>query len=160
MKTKTTIQEISHDELVDLLCTATYCSNCFYIVPKDMHDYYGTPIQSDEDSREDVWAKLLLNGKGIVVCDRQAHDEGEFYGGHVHHYNDFNNCMEYTITLKDIIKGLENAANGTFKIQGPDDVSLARNCFCSFDGINDSDFDLECAETLLQVIVYNEIIYG
>ena len=76
MKTKTTITELSHEDLVNLLSTATYGSSWLSCtVAKATSDSLDI---KEEDCREDVWAKALLAGFPVFLTDHQA--EGCTYG--------------------------------------------------------------------------------
>lgn len=66
MKTHTTIEEITHDDLVDLLSTSMYGSNYLgagYSYSSDLAEY---------DTHEDAMAAVLLKGGHIRVTDYQA----------------------------------------------------------------------------------------
>lgn len=159
MKTKTTITELNQEDLVDLLCTATYGSNwlgCFARVRT------GVKV-TDGDCIEDVWAKCLLAGHPIECTDYYA--EGEAYGT-LPHTMDENENVTYQVTLEDIMKGLQACADGTFSHTNYDDadngdseVSWIAECFQHFkDG--DGEMDQPEAEALMQVIMFGELIYG
>lgn len=147
MERNVTISNITHEDLVNLLSTATYGSSWLCICKKD--DV--SDLEKEDDCREDVWAKALLNGHSIEVRDYYA--EGSTYGDLPHHVdNDDDECGVYTLTLKDVIKGLEKCASHKEK--------WVRTCFNDLyeeDGYN---LDLPEAECLMQVIVFGEEIYG
>ena len=148
MKTKTTITEINHDDLVNLFSTATYGSSYFDVVKKKK-DYYGTELEDENDCREDAWAKILLAGKPVYVLD--YYSEEVAYGKLPHKWDEKRGAMKYTVTLDDIKKGLQKALdNGDWDAK------------CAFDLINDDscDLDLTEAENLLQIITFGETIYG
>ena len=148
MKTKTIITEITHDDLVNLLSTATYGSSYFYVMKKKK-DYYGTELEDENDCREDALAKILLAGKPVYVLD--FYSEGVAYGNLPHEWDEKRGAMKYTVTLEDIKNGILKA--------------LANGCLdsdCAYDLINDDacDLDLTEAENLLQIITFGEAIYG
>ena len=149
MKTHTTITDLTHEDLVDLLCTATYGSNWLEIwVP----DREGLDI-TDSDCREDVWAKALLAGKKIECIDHYA--EGEVYGdlGRVDEDED----GIYLIDLERVKKGLQSALDGTYPDEA-DTKSWARECAQHFiDG--EGEMDLPEAECLMQIIMFGDVIY-
>lgn len=149
MKTKTIIEEITHEDLVNLLSTATYGSN-WLGVDKVWEDYYGTELEDDNDCAEDTFAKVLLDGKFLIVSDFYAEDESEFYGDLPHLWNAYDECMEYRVTLDDIKRGLAKALdNGGWDAE------------CVFNLASESgNFDIVEAEELMQVIVFGEAIYG
>lgn len=149
MKTHTTITDLNHEDLVDLLCTATYGSSWLEIYCPDRE---GLSIQ-DGDCREDVWAKALLAGKKIEFIDHYA--EGEVYGslGRVDEDDD----GIYQIGIEDVRKGLQNALDGTYPDEA-DTKSWARMCAEHFiEG--EGEMDLPEAECLVQIIMFNDVIY-
>lgn len=149
MKTHTTITDLTQEDLVDLLCTATYGSSWLEIYAPDRD---GLDI-TDSDCREDVWAKALLDGRSIECIDHYA--EGEVYGdlGHVDEDED----GIYLIDLERIKKGLQSALDGTY----PDEAgtkSWARECAQHFiDG--EGEMDNPEAECLMQIIMFGDVIY-
>ena len=159
MKTKTTITELNQEDLVDLLCTATYGSNwleCY------AHDKEGVEI-TEQDCLEDVWAKCLLAGKEISCIDHYA--EGEIYGDKkkASVSEDEEESVCYLITLDDIMKGLQASADGTFHIgygDGNSERAWLKECFDHFADQDRMEMDQPEAEALMQVIMFNELIYG
>lgn len=154
MKTRTIIEELSQEDLVDLLCTATYGSNwleCY------AHDKEGVDI-TEQDCLEDEWAKCLLAGKQIACIDHYA--EGEIYGDKKNAVvsEDGDESVCYLITLDDILEGLAKCADGT-TADSNDDKAYLLTCFNTFKE-NDGGMDLPQAEALMQVIMFNELIYG
>lgn len=146
MKTKTIITELTQEELVDLLCTATYGSLWLSIWAPDQDDA-GINF---EDCEEDRWAKVLLAGKKIRCTDHYA--ESCVYGEN----EDINICeegeVEYNISLQDIKDGLQKCADG-------DAGSWCLTCFNTFRE-NDGGLDNPQAEYLMQIILFGELIYG
>lgn len=159
MKTKTIIEELNQEDLVNLLCTATYGSNwleCY------AHDKEGVDITED-DCLEDDWAKCLLAGKEISCIDHYA--EGEIYGDKKNAVvsDDGDETVCYLISLDDVLDGLNKCADGTFKHgddeYGQRDVRWLAKCFRHF--VNeDAEFDACEADALMQVIMFGELIYG
>lgn len=78
MKTTTKISEISKEDLVNLLATATYGSEYIDIDWVNEEEYLKTKEKGD--CREDTYARMLLNGFKIEVRDYSAEDETDFYG--------------------------------------------------------------------------------
>lgn len=154
MKTKTIITELTQEDLVNLLCTATYGSNWLSCYAPDRE---GVDITED-DCLEDEWAKCLLAGKKITCTDYNA-DEGEHYGT-LEHYTEEDGQTSYLVSLQDIINGLQKCADGTSKDADKyaDKGFLAR---CYNDFVNDGDnWDYVEADALMQVILFGELIYG
>lgn len=147
MKTKTIITGITHDDLVTLFSTATYGSEYLGIEYKK-EDYYGTNLEEEGDCMEDVWAKILLAGKSVEVVDYYA--EGDKYGNLPCTFDEDENA-HYTITLKDIEKGIEKAL---------DKEGWERKCATHLIEEESLEFDLYEAEALLQMITFGEVIYG
>lgn len=155
MKTRTVIEGITHDDLVNLFSTACYGSSY-------LDSSYDEAVECDEgDCHEDVIAKILLNGGSVIVTDYYA--EGCQYGTLPRKVDDVFDGVSYTVTLKDIEAGLSKAADGTFNSQSEafveDERRFARKAFVSFQS-EACDFDLTYAECLMQIILFNEIIYG
>ena len=162
MKTKTNITEITHDDLVDLLSTAT-CGSSWLET--------WTPAKIREkldikpgDCREDVQAKALLARHHIMATDHYA--EGETYGDvcetEFDDPDDGDGSVHYRIDLDRVEEGIENAIDGTFK--GDDDEKeFAAECALHFIEEcrgHSTDFDITEADALMQIIMFNEIIYG
>ena len=148
MKTKVQILELSHEDIVELLSTATYGSYIFTF-DYDKTKYANVCEFKANDCAEDVAAKILLAGGEIGIIDRYAEDADDHYGDLTAHYDDGE--MIYSLNLKDLIHGLNAAAKKS---------AWVRKCFNSFVNYEDGDFDLLRAETLLQVIAFGEEIYG
>ena len=156
MKTKTTITELTHDDLVNLFSTALYGSS--YLSA----DYEESVEHDEKDCFEDILANILLHGGCIKVND--YYSEGDVYGELPHELDEDNECTTYYVTYDDIKKGLERAADGTFNA-GNDKWTeqTKRSARVSFDSFMDEDrcdFDLVRADILMQIILFDEIIYG
>ena len=150
MKIKTTITDITHDDIVNLLSTGLYGSRLFGI-DYSVEDYRKIPNPDEYNCIEDKCAKLLLNGKSIVIYDMYAEDEEDFYGELHHSWDADNATMDYTITLSDIKNGLQKALdNGGWDAECANDLINEGSC----------NFDLTEAENLLQIITFGKTIYG
>ena len=154
MKTKTIITELTQDDLVNLLCTATYGSNWLDCYAPDRE---GVEI-TESDCMEDVWAKCLLAGKKIKCLDYYA--EGVTYGNLVCGIEDKedNETAYYWAGLQDIINGLQKCADGTFT-ESEEHGEWISECFRELQngGYN---LDQPRAESLMQIILFGELIYG
>ena len=156
MKTKTTITELTHDDLVELFSTAL--SGSSYLGAD-----YEESIEYNEDAcLEDILANILLHGGCIKVND--YYSEGDVYGELPHELDEEDECTTYFVTYDDIKRGLERAADGTFNA-GNDKWTeqTKRSARVSFDSFVDEDrcdFDLVRADILMQIILFDEIIYG
>lgn len=160
MKTQTTITEITSEDLVNLLSGALYGSN------------YLSADYDDEteigDCYEEIMARILLNGGQINITDHYAED-GEVYGNlscKVDEDEDGNLTTTYFVTLEDIKEGLQRAADGTFNTRS--DVSadfsdgntgFARRSFNAF-AFDERDWDAITADCLMQIILFDEVVYG
>lgn len=150
MKIKVTITEISHDDLVELISIAfTYSS--FFVTKYDSIEYKQLPnADENNDCPKYKMAKLLLAGKSIKFCDKYAEDSSDFHGKLPHKYDSYYGTMDYTVTLKDIKKGLQKALN-----KGGYSAECAVNLI-NADGGN---LDQPQAEELVQYIMFGESIY-
>lgn len=155
MKTKTTITELTHDDLVNLFSTALYGSS--YLGA----DYEESVEHDEKDCFEDILANILLHDDSIMITDYYA--EGCVYGSLPHGIDEDEN-VTYLVTYDDIKRGLERASDGTFNA-GDDEWTerTKRSAKVSFDSFIDEDacdFDLVRADILMQIILFDEIIYG
>ena len=105
MKTKTTITELGHNDLVNLFSTALYGSS-----------YLGADCEeavehNEKDCFEDILANILLHEGLIMITDYYA--EGCVYGSLPYEIDGGEN-VTYFVTYDDIKRGLERAADGTF----------------------------------------------
>ena len=152
MKTKTIITELTQEDLVNLLCTATYGSSWLSCYAPDKKEVGIT----DEDCLEDAWAKCLLAGKKIACTDYYA-DEGEHYGT-LEHYTEEDGQTTYLVSLQDIINGLQKCADGDYT-ESEEHGEWISECFRELQngGYN---LDQPRAESLMQIILFGELIYG
>lgn len=150
MNTRTTITDITKEELSDFFSTATYGNHwCEVFRNKEISG----DVKADEnDCREDLWAKVLLGGYSLYFADYNAEDEEDFYGELPHEWDEEGQCMNYRFNLQDVKNGLAKAANS--------DNEYTRRCFEEFRDIDNSSFDLNSAEELIQWIIFGEAIYG
>ena len=138
------------DELTALICSA-YGSPWL-----DFLNFQSDTVKAEEDDCfEDLLVKVLLNGGKIRARDFYAEDEDEIYGDGEWDYE--NGCASYTIDLDDIRKGIEAAYNGAFVYHDEEEKRAARK---AVEELEDENLDLWDAETLFQIILFGEIIYG
>jgi hypothetical protein len=159
LKNNVEIIDITHEDLVNLFSTALYGSS--YLSAEYDKDFYNSiPKDKKEgDCFEDHIADVLLNGGEIYIYD--AYSEGEVYsknGELIKEEYGGEEYAQYTLTLTDIIEGLQHAANGTYKTNN--DTKFIRQCFNEFAEDDCYDLDLTDADALMQVITFNELIYG
>lgn len=156
MKTKTTITELTQDDLVHLLCTATYGSKWLECSAPDCE---GVDISCD-DCREDIWAKCLLAGKPLGCINHYA--DGVIYGDKgnaVVSDEDGDESVCYLLYLEDFIDGLQKCVDGTFKTESAYEKQYMFSCFNAFK--EEAGFlDMPMAEDIMQIVMFGEIIYG
>ena len=149
MKTKTTICDINHEDLVELLSTACYGSSWLGVTYNQTE--YQNSEPSEDDCIEDKCARILLHGYSITLYDMYAEDEEDHYGTLPFAWDERGETMDYTVTLDDIRRGLEKAMNA-----GGWPAKYVQNLINAEDG----DFDQPQAESLVQWILFGEEIYG
>jgi len=150
MKTKTTILEINHEDLVDFFSTALYGSFMFG-ARYDSVEYHELKDANENDCFEDKLARLLLSGKTIEIIDKYAEDIDYYYGTLPHAWDEDEYEMVYTVSLEDIKNGLQSCLDGD---------SYISECAMNLVHADDGNLDLPQAENLLQMCVYGEMIYG
>ena len=157
MKTQLTITELTKEDLVNLFSTAFYGSS--YLSA----DYEEAIEYDEEDCHEEIIANILLNGGAVKVTDYYA--DGCHYGNLRYQYNE-DYDVTYYVRFIDIMQGLERAANGTFNLRpdvGADfadrNAEFARRSFNAF-AFDEQEWDIETADCLMQIILFNEIVYG
>ena len=143
MKFEVKIQEMSHDELVDLFSTALYQNPAFECdYSKEDRD----KVMTENDCYEDIIAKILLNGGSVDIIDKYSEEYDEPYSEDAY-WDEDEESYVYPITLEDVYCGLENAA----KSQNDNKHFMAL--------INEESDMIDC-DTLLQYICYGDVIYG
>ena len=153
MKTKTTISELTREDLVNLFSTALYGS---YYLSADWDD----DLPTDEDScYEETLADILLAGGKVYFKDHYAN--GEKFRRWA--YFDAQKNAIYPIQLSDVRIGLERAANGDFHAgsgsQRESTLNFARQAFNAFLTEGNA-WDYITGDALMQIILFDEIIYG
>ena len=146
MKINVTINEVSHENLVDLFSTAIFY-NYKWMAYYD-YDTYERYAKSEGDCFEDKLARLLLKGFSITIGDSLAEDEEDVYGNLEHYWDEDEECMMYTVKLSDVISGLEKASKNYNHLERV--LMLAHD---------PSQMDIYDADILLQYIVFGEYIY-
>ena len=157
MKTKTTIEDLNQEDLVNLFSSAIYGS-------KYLSVYYEADVDyDDDDCHEDIIAKILLNGGEVCIVDGYA--DGIHHGNLSYEFDEDDNAV-YHVRYIDIRRGLEKAANGTFNLRedvGADfadrNEAFGKRSFNAF-AYDDRDWDIITADCLMQIILFDEIVYG
>ena len=157
IKRQTKIEELSHEDLVDLFSTALGGNpriSCDY----DKDFYNSIPVgKVNGDCYEDKIADVLLNGGKIYLYDEVA--DGQVYGNRGETIEE-ENCVMYPTDLEDVKRGIENAFNGTFNFSYDEEKRYAMECAEDLYDEDRCNLDLTEADALLQIIMFNEIIYG
>ena len=148
MKTRTIIEELSQEDLVNLFSTATYGSSWLDITAPETT---GADIKED-DCLEDKWAKALLAGHKVKCFDYYA--EGERYGN-LGGVIKKDGTAVYFVGLEEIKKGLQKCLDGDIQDGG----KWLKECVAHFMA-GAGEMDQPEAEALMQVIMFNELIYG
>lgn len=146
MTLETKVTEITHDDLVFLLSTASEGSSWLAFSYKKS-DY--EPLKKEGDCFEDKLAKILLAGKSIEACDYYA--EGEHYGNLPYEVLEDDAAVCYKLTLEDIKTGLGKA------FSSPNYLATYAHDLIEDEGVN---LDQPEAESLMQYILFGEEIYG
>lgn len=159
-----TVSDLTLEDLVRLVATGLTDSSTFG-VRYDKKVYAGLEAADPDDCLEDKCAKVLLAGGTINVTDYEA-DGIKYDGAKVKNRVNDDDTADYIVTLQNITDGLQNAVNGNFipGSQRPDEIEqerkFVRRAFDSFADTEYEDFDIDFAETLWQVILFNEWIYS
>ena len=152
MKTKTVVSDINHEDLVELLSTASYGRSWLKLNYDSMEYLALNNNAPDKQCLEDKCALLLLNGKTIDICDYYAEDSGDSYDSKLpHNYDEDCGSMDYTVSLKDIENGLSKML---------DAGGLPAKYVMNLINADDGDFDQPQAESIIQHILWGCEIYG
>ena len=128
----------NHENLVNLLSVATYGNE--WPLVKTYKSDREAGLFNDCECREDKWAKALMFGKGVVVCDLYDDDAEDFDGN-----GKFPESAKHRITMDNVQKGLE----------------LMRDDYPRHyaDLVEEND-DAITGDVWLQLAVFGDIIYG
>ena len=128
----------NHENLVNLLSVATY-GNGWPLIKAYKSDREAG-LFNDCECREDKWAKALMFGKGVIVCDLYDDDAEDFDGN-----GKFPESAKHRITMDNVRKGLE-----LMQEQYPRHYA---------DLVEEND-DAITGDVWLQLAVFGDIIYG
>lgn len=153
MNTQTTITSITINDIADLLGKAFGGSEwlAFQPAPKATAGL----VFDDANSVAEQWAQILKEGRCLEALDLEANYTlyGQLDGKRLNEDGE----GIYTFDLGDLVKGLVAAADGTFEPGGcPMEIMLAQESFCH---MKTGDLDEGDAERLMQVVLFNEIVY-
>lgn len=137
MKTKITVTEFEHEDLVNLLSTALYGSSWFE-ADYDNNIYNSLKIKKG-DCFEDKLADMLLAGHKITIIDHEA--QGESYSKKCVGFND--ESAIYEVTLKDFLK-----------------TASTKKGYDLVEEVLSGDGDYYTGDAFLQRVVFGDEIYG
>lgn len=138
MKTKITVTEINHEELVDLLSTALYDSSWFGADYDS--DIYKKLENTTGECFEDKLADMLLAGHQITITDYEA--DGESHSSKCTRITSSGNAI-YKVGLEDFLK-----------------VASTKTGFNLLNEVLEGTGDYYTADAFLQRVVFGEEIYG
>lgn len=144
MKTRITVTELSHEDLVDILSTALY--GCDYLaVGYNKKTWAEIPEDKKEGHcYEDHLADMLLNGHYLAATDVYA--EGQIYGKRKHPMPtsvDEEGNVTYCLALQDLL----------WACSSPRGYKLVTE-------VLNGEGDYFTANNLLQIALFGEEIYG
>ena len=155
MNIKAKVSEITHDELVNLFSTAFFGSYNF-LATYDEGKY--RHLFKFGDAFEDKLARIVMGKGSFIVYDRGSNAEDEPYGDLKSFFNEANGMIGYRVDINAIRKGLNRIFNG--QTNDPNmKFKLMRYAIDMMDS-DSSEFDMDEADALMQVILFNEVIYG
>lgn len=157
MKITSTITDITKDDLVNLFSTALYGST-WLSASYDSHYYFSRCDCRQDECFEDKLASILLRGGEIELHDGFAEEADEYYGDVCEHvWDDEFTCMTYKVNLQRIMDGIKAALDGTF-VCHCDEYEWARRAANGMVA-DDGSWDITDAELLMQIIMFNEVVY-
>lgn len=144
--------KITQEALSNLIETATYGSMWL--------GYQFDNSQVSEVDGEfpcDTAARILLAGGKVEFIDNWAEEPDEIYSEKGHFESD---AGIYPITLEDIVKGLGKAESGEWEAYDEGTRNLVKGDVAELlQGPEDSCLDLDAADRIMQVILFNETVY-
>ena len=148
MELEIKVKSMKQEDLVDFLSTALY-GNGNYRTEYNTGCYNSVCKVDEDDCFEEKCAKVLLAGGDISIADMLSEDSACKYGDNPNAFwSEQAKAVVYPIKYDDIIKGLNKAAANGYAMEV---LALA-------DG--EGDFDALDADSLLQFVLYGELIYG
>ena len=139
MKTKITVTEFEHEELVDILSTALYDSSWFGAGYDK--DKYNAIKEKNGECFEDALSDMLLAGHKIEITDYEA--EGEKHSDKCVKINEGDGSAFYEVGLEDFLK-----------------VASTKRGYQLVDEVLSGEGDYWTADAFLQRVVFGEEIYG
>lgn len=150
MKAKTTIIEITQEDIVNVLADVLY--SCHWLsCDYGITEYKKLENKSNDDCVEDKLAKLLLARKSITLVDTYAEDEDDVNGDLEHEWDEELGGMAYKVTIDDFKRGIEKCLNS-------DEMYKRDSAYKVF--FTDCEGDCNDADIVVQTIVLGDYIYG
>lgn len=152
MNIHTQVLNLNHEDLVDLFSTAFYGSFNFSADAKaDVYDAH----KKEGDCFEDVLAKVVLDARvaneKMRVYDLNSEEDDEPTGKLAYGKTE-DGILYYYVGMKEIVEGLQRAANS-------EDEAERKAFFAFLNREEDCEWDADCADILMQIIVFGEVIY-
>jgi hypothetical protein len=149
------IQKDSIATLVKEFITGNYSSGMYIHSTPDINAAITAGTGFVDLSNANKIVEKLFSGEDVYLFDTNAN--GEIYGNKKHEIVGNTSNVMYTINISDFVRGLENAACSTYKVHN--DSKYVWQCFVSLLD-EDTEFLHDEAETLMQIIVFDELVYG
>lgn len=149
MEIRTEIKSITHEDLVNLLSTALYGSTTF--VGRLLEEFKSLEESETNPSKcvEERMANVLLHGGEICVIDVEGDEVYKNKG--VFSRLTPTGEGEYHFDLEAVKNGLKSAFESKEKYLRLAAFNLL---------IDDGTFDADDADSLMQMIIFGEVIYG
>lgn len=144
--------KLTQEVLSVLIETATYGSGWLN------YQFDKTQVQAIENEPGcDTAARILLAGGKVEFIDMWAEEPDEIYSENGYFESD---AGIYPVTLKDIVKGLEKAESGEWNAHDEEERNFVNEDVADLmKGADETCLDLDEADWILQVILFNEIVY-
>lgn len=143
---------LTREVLSDLIETATYGSGWLDF---QFDDTQVAPIENEAAC--DTAARILLAGGKVEFIDNWAEEPDEIYSETGYFESD---AGIYPVTLKDIVKGLEKAESGEWNAHDDEERNFVKEDVSDvLKDTEDSCLDMDGADWIMQVILFNEIVY-
>lgn len=178
MKTKLTVTELSHEDLVNLFSTATYDNDLIHVEVAEDEESLSLAEKAIEsatesnDCREDVWAYVLLHGGRLEISDMADESEEPEDETQVKYYGKeginwlSTRYKPFTVVTREIVFGLDLCEH-SFK--APAYTVNLENILNGFNNPKASPYvhdimeeadDLYTNYNVIQIAVFGDIIYG
>lgn len=144
-------EKLTKEVLDTLIGTASFGSPWLFL----QFDRTQVPEVKGEN-REDTAVRILLAGGTIEFIDDWAEDAQDVYSDTGYFERD---AAIYPVTLEDIRAGLERVEKGTWNHFDKEQKELVESDVTELLLGEDACFDIDEAERVLQVIMFNEIVY-